>query len=523
MTAARWIAVFSLSLLGLLASGCGSPERPRLEFKDFPIMGGQADTDPAHYSVVAMTFGGYMCSGTLIAPRVVMTAGHCAGSSVGSYTIYFGSTAQSTTRRSVVEKWVHPQYDEQNIRYDIALLRLSSDEPSSAVPIPYLPHSLAITQTDITNQTPLDFVGFGMTDPNDDYSAGTKMIYSDHLNWVCTSGYGCSWPNPATSKNICMDETPGGLCEGDSGGPAIVNRSGTDYVAGVSSYVGQGCQDFACSTKVDEYEQEIEDFIGSGLGTTCSSAVACDSGYCVDGVCCESSCSGECRACDLSGHRGECLQVPNGTQCPDGNRCNGTETCQNGVCSAGQALDCHNSNVCTGETCDPAQGCLYNHLPDGTPCSNGDACDGEELCSNGVCSPGTAMDCDDRNPCTDDSCEGGGCQHTAVADDTSCGGGLCGEQYCTAGKCVSSNTQDCDDQNECTRDWCDPASGCVHESLPQGYACGECLMCLEQQCVEAPDCSTVSGCGCSASSGGRQHAMVLAFLLLLGLAVRRAR
>jgi len=41
-------------------------------------------------------------------------------------------------------------------------------------------------------------------------------------------------------------------------------------------------------------------------GTACSSASACASGYCVDGVCCESKCDGTCVSCNQTGRPGKC-------------------------------------------------------------------------------------------------------------------------------------------------------------------------------------------------------------------------
>jgi MYXO-CTERM domain-containing protein len=522
---ARSRSYLIIFLLCLPLISCGDLSEPKLDFIGFPIINGQTDTSLDHMSIVLVMSNGGMCSGTLIAPRVIMTAAHCAdGISPGSFTIKFGNSIYTATDRYVDDKWVHPYYNEQQITNDIALLRLSSNAPSGVVPIPYLPKSIGITTADV-GSTPIEFVGFGMTDPYDDYSSGTKMTLTDTLSWVCYSGGGCGYYNPGQMNTICINDTPGGLCSGDSGGPALVSRGGQEYVAGISSYVGGNCEQFSCCTKVDEFEDDIRDFIGGLNGVSCSSAAQCDSGKCVDGVCCASNCPAECMGCNVPGHLGECVEVSNGTFCLDNDLCNGPETCQNGSCVSGQPLDCSNANKCTGETCDPAQGCLFEPMANGTSCSNGNACDGAETCLNGMCTSGTALNCNDNNPCTADSCNPavGGCLNTDLADGTNCGGGLCGEATCSAGKCISHDTATCDDSDPCTRDWCNPDTGCVNAAVPEGYACGECMMCTAtKQCVEVADCGAAGGCGCASSTNSPGGMFGLA-LLALAFMLRRKR
>ncbi len=512
----RFLALLSIAVS---LAACGEQQPVDISHLGIPIINGQTDSNPAHNAVVAMTFGQYMCTGTLISPDVVLTAAHCvSGFSASAFTVYFGSSVYSSTRRYVSDTLVHSHWDAQNLINDIAMLRLSSQAPSYVTPIPYLPHSLGISQLDVGGI--LEYVGFG----EDEYgNAGSKLTVENALNWVCTNGGGCSIGNGgwAVPNSICSDQSPGGPCEGDSGGPAFVTRSGQEYVAGITSYGDQNCAYFGCSTKVDEFESFIIDFVGGELGASCVSSAQCDSGHCIDGVCCESTCPGECEACNVGGNWGHCVQVPSGTLCPDANLCNGTETCQNGSCVAGQPLDCSNSNLCTDEACDPASGCLYNPVTDGTACLNSNVCDGEESCFAGMCRSGTTLDCDDHNPCSDDFCDTHlGCSHASVDDGIACGGGLCGAAACSGGHCLATDSGACDDQDPCTDDWCNPDSGCEHETRPDGYACGECMMCLEQQCVEAPDCGG-SGCGCSHSSNPAAGAGGLALLVLAMLLWRR--
>ena len=56
-------------------------------------------------------------------------------------------------------------------------------------------------------------------------------------------------------------------------------------------------------------------------GGACTSATACQSGFCVDGVCCESACTGACLYCAGAGSKGQCVPADLGTnprnQCKD--------------------------------------------------------------------------------------------------------------------------------------------------------------------------------------------------------------
>jgi LmbE family N-acetylglucosaminyl deacetylase len=76
-------------------------------------------------------------------------------------------------------------------------------------------------------------------------------------------------------------------------------------------------------------------------------------------------------------------------------------------------------------------------------------------------------DCEDGNPCTEESCELGLCVHAPLADGTACGDGdACnGVEACEAGECTRRPAPACDDGDPCTRDDCSPPGTCVHERI----------------------------------------------------------
>ncbi|MCY1022690.1 hypothetical protein [Pyxidicoccus sp. MSG2] len=63
-------------------------------------------------------------------------------------------------------------------------------------------------------------------------------------------------------------------------------------------------------------------------GSNCSVSAQCETGWCVDGVCCQTACSGTCESCNLPGTEGLCTTVPAGEPRPGTcASCNGDGGC----------------------------------------------------------------------------------------------------------------------------------------------------------------------------------------------------
>ena len=89
-------------------------------------------------------------------------------------------------------------------------------------------------------------------------------------------------------------------------------------------------------------------------GGACKAATDCASGYCVDGVCCNTACAGACRSCALASARGTCTPIAansldNRNVCKD----QGVASCgTNGRCDgAGGCAKYATGTVCGGEKC----------------------------------------------------------------------------------------------------------------------------------------------------------------------------
>jgi PQQ-like domain len=138
------------------------------------------------------------------------------------------------------------------------------------------------------------------------------------------------------------------------------------------------------------------------LGGACGAGNQCGSGFCVAGICCDTACTGNaCMACDVPGSAGHCSARPNGTSCSDGNACTQTDSCQAGACVGGNAVVCAAQDQChVAGACDPASGTCGNPAAaDGTSCSDGSACTRTDSCQAGACVGGNPVVCTAQDQC----------------------------------------------------------------------------------------------------------------------------
>lgn len=95
------------------------------------------------------------------------------------------------------------------------------------------------------------------------------------------------------------------------------------------------------------------------IETGCTFASECPSGFCAQGVCCDSACAGACRACNLAGRIGMCTVIPSGRD-------------PQGYCAVQDPATCG-----TNGNCDSQGACA--RYADGTTCGTG------RTCTAGIC------------------------------------------------------------------------------------------------------------------------------------------
>jgi trypsin len=230
------------------------------------VVGGTAVPDGQLRYVANIAIGGmFGCTGTLIAPDWVMTAGHC-GSLTGSltagevptplglpasaYDVKLGSVhadGSGAEDHKVTQVVVDSDYIVTNgAGNDVTLLQL--DSPSSIAPV----RIAAVGERDIwATGTLATIAGCGLTaetasDPPPTMMRAEVPIQSDAS---CAQAYPDGLGSAAAGGSydartmLCAGYPQGGTdtCQGDSGGPLLATaRDGTARLVGATSF-GEGC------------------------------------------------------------------------------------------------------------------------------------------------------------------------------------------------------------------------------------------------------------------------------------------
>ena len=177
-----------------------------------------------------------------------------------------------------------------------------------------------------------------------------------------------------------------------------------------------------------------------------------------------------------------CVNDANADSCSDGTVCTVGDLCVDKECVPGIPMICNDSNLCTDDTCDVLLACVFTN--NAMPCNDEDLCTPFDNCSGGQCVGSGEVNCDDENPCTDDSCAPeSGCVNApnslGCTDDDEC----TVIDVCEDSVCVPGVPLDCDDLNTCTIDDCDPQAGCTHVPLPDGDPCEGGNICWAGECT----------------------------------------
>lgn len=261
----------------LLLSACGKDVTAPLAAPLTPSRITNGVTDgAAHPAVVLiiMDIAGapaFRCSGTLIAPRLVLTAGHCAGepgefSGVRIFTesdVENGNNNYPFSGPNTVEAkawYAHPQFTESAFfLHDVGVIVLKSDVTLPASAYGRLPSMDQLEALQPRSSTVFTAVGYGLQRINPAHIQADliRMRADPHLIQINTGFTG------SFSLLLSNNASTGGTCFGDSGGPNYLGSS--NVIAGVTSFALNGtCGGTGGVFRLDR--QDVLAFVGNFLG-----------------------------------------------------------------------------------------------------------------------------------------------------------------------------------------------------------------------------------------------------------------
>lgn len=248
-----------------LATACGTSTSDEV-IGEAPssIIGGTPDAgDPAVVLLAAYPADQsalYLCTGSLIAPDVILTSAHCidlAEHPGETFGVFLGANAEAYPTAStlipkllpVKEVVVHPDYDRAPpFNADIGVVVLAAP-----LDIPPLPVRVAPLEEDVIG-APARIVGYGQNvyeTPNaEKFEADTVVVAIDPGDTITVG-----------------DATRRG-CIGDSGGPALVAIDGVETIIGVDSYTDlAGCLEPAHYRRTDTYATFLAPYLPASMGS----------------------------------------------------------------------------------------------------------------------------------------------------------------------------------------------------------------------------------------------------------------
>jgi len=217
---------------------------------------GATETGFGAVVAVAVTFSGAeaLCTGVLVAPRVVLTAAACMdgdgpGGAAGAteVEVFVGSDVSGSGTTIVAREWaVHPSFTGDATAANLALILLEA--PAAPAPVPLRSTPLGAADVGAAARV----VGFGTTGPGAS-DLGVKRAFTDVVRTL-------------ESTLLYVGQTGQTACSGDSGAPVLMTDGDVEQLVGVVAFSDGQCSDAAGATRLSAYATWIDEWIAAHAG-----------------------------------------------------------------------------------------------------------------------------------------------------------------------------------------------------------------------------------------------------------------
>lgn len=520
-TIISWCSLFLcvvLLSLGIPACGEHRPEEPKatnLGTIQQKIING--DKNLAYPAVGTLTANkNSFCTGTLIAPRVVLTAAHCvdAFANLKGQTLEFriDIPIHQNEYRSVFvyidipSSTKHPQYQggQSALLHDVAVVILQNPVFSVA-PMPY---NTKAADTSWLKRDAL-FMGYGRLSASDTLPAPHKYSTFLTMTHLDQTDDAQRTPKPNT---IGYSGQNTAVCQGDSGGPAMLEFDGKMVLVAVTSHgTSYDCSGTSYSFRTDPYVSWIQTFLDKystceGTTPTCGGCATCQQKQCEPKPL--TSAPQSCKVCasDADCGGGYCIQVGSGFRCVQS--CDNTNCCPTGsFCTLGgnrnyclpQSMSCPAVSCQSDKDCSTPEACVAGKCEQKLPALRKSTC---QPCSQN-------SECGEGGYCESPDGRGGRCLQPCEGDGELCPKNfVCKERIPGLKQCTRRDATcqvNCTQDSDCLGGLVCKNNVCVRSGGNQvGEPCHSGMPCQsELQCIpSSAGARCYQTCGFAAGSAG---------------------
>lgn len=226
------------------------------------IVGGSsvAASDPVAKVTAALESRlGWICTGTIVASDILITAAHCVDGAPSTLLVTFARDVRSAraVRRQVISYRTADAWNNGNVsgadQGDIAVVRFRGGLPAGYQAATLLPATGKLAQ--LAKDQAVTLAGYGVTGMSPQTGSGLLRKVT-----VKIAGF-------LGRTEVVLDQRQGkGACHGDSGGPAFVSSGGKLYAWGVTNrgypdFAPDDCKQMSVYTNINAYRPWITQVI----------------------------------------------------------------------------------------------------------------------------------------------------------------------------------------------------------------------------------------------------------------------